>query len=268
MTARVLRTTVLLFFALYFVLPLAWLLCAPFSATPSMRVEWPVWTLSNFPRLFQARGAVMAFANSVLISGLSMVLVAVCATPMAYALSRFAFRGRDALMSVLLLFSSVVTGVAAIVPLFIITLHLGLLDTQTGIVLVLSGGLLPSALFIMRDFAESLPRAYEEASLMDGATPWETFRYVAWPLLTGGTAVIALLTFVNAWGNFLVPYILTRSESHFPAAVAIYSFFSETGLPFVNLVAAYALLYTLPVLILYLILQKVYGFQLHGGIKG
>ncbi|HEY3998084.1 MAG TPA: carbohydrate ABC transporter permease [Candidatus Xenobia bacterium] len=266
--SRVLRMTVLVFFLLYFLLPLLWLVTAPFCSQPSMRLEWPDWTLANFAALGQARGAFAAFGNSIWISAVTMVLVALCSTPASYTLSRYQFKGRDLMMSGLLLFSSVVTGVAAIVPLFIITLRLGLLDTLTGIILVMAGGMLPSALFMMKDFVETLPRAYEEASLMDGATPWETFKNIAWPLLTGGTAVVGLLTFVNAWGNFLVPYILTRSPEKAPAAVAIYSFFSQTGLPLYNQVAAYSLLYTLPVLILYLLLQKVYGFQLHGGIKG
>ena len=112
-----------------------------------------------------------------------------------------------------------------------------------------------------------MPRSYEEASLVDGATPWQTFQYVGLPLVSG-MAVVGLLTFVNAWGTFLTPYILMRSPEKLPAAVAIYSFFSETGLPFLNLVAAYALLYSLPVIVLYLIVQRVFGFQLHGGIKG
>jgi multiple sugar transport system permease protein len=168
----------------------------------------------------------------------------------------------------LVLFSSVVTGVAAVVPLFTITFKLGLLDTHLGVILVLSGGLLPSSLFIIKDFVDGIPIAYEEASLVDGATPWQTFCNVALPLSSGGMAVIALLTFVNAWDNFLTPYILLRSPENLPASVAIYSFFSEMGLPFLNLVAAYSLLYALPVLVLYLVIQKVFGFQLYGGLKG
>jgi multiple sugar transport system permease protein len=80
--------------------------------------------------------------------------------------------------------------------------------------------------------------------------------------------VVALLTFANAWGNFLTPYILLRSQENFPAAVAIYAYFNEVGLPAVNLIAAYALLYTLPVLLLYIVIQKRFGFKLSTGLKG
>ncbi len=268
LAAKVVRGVVLCFFALYLVTPMLWLLTAPFSQAASFRLQWPDFTLGNFPRLLEARGALAAFGNSLVLSGATMVGVTFIAMLAAYSFCRRPFKGRDLILYVLLLFSSVVTGVAAIVPLFTITLRLGLLDTHIGVILVLSGGLLPSGLFILKDFVESIPRSYEEASLVDGATPWQTFRNVALPLMSGGAAVVALLTFVNAWGNFLTPYILLRSQGKLPASVAIYSFFNEMGLPFVNLVAAYALLYTLPVLLLYVVLQRVFGFQLSGGIKG
>lgn len=265
--SRVLRGAVLAFLGVYFAAPFAWLVVAPFSTHPSFAVRMPDFTLENFPRLLQTRGAVEAFGNSVVIAGFTMLLVTLVATSSAYALSRQSFRGRDLVLYLLVLFSSVVTGVAAVVPLFTITMKLGLLDTHAGVILVMSGGLLPSSLFIIKDFVDGIPRAYEEASLVDGATPLQTFVHVALPLCSGGMAVIALLSFVQAWDNFLTPYILLRSPEHYPASVAIYAFFSEMGLPFLNLVAAYSLLYALPVLVLYLVIQRVFGFQLHGGIK-
>lgn len=268
LAGKLARGTVLFFFVVYLAAPILWLLSAPFAQTPSFSLQWPDFTLDNFPKLLETRGALSAFGNSLILSGVTTIAVTFLATLAAYSFCRRPFKGRDLILYALLLFSSVVTGVAAIVPLFTITFRLGLLDTHIGVILVLSGGLLPSGLFIIKDFVEGIPRSYEEASLVDGATPWQTFRNVALPLMSGGAAVVALLTFVNAWGNFLTPYILLRSQDKLPAAVAIYSFFNEVGLPFVNLVAAYALLYTLPVLLLYIVLQRVFGFQLSGGIKG
>lgn len=256
------------FLALYFGLPFLWLVVAPFAVTPTYRVTWPEWTLASFPRLMETSGALAAFGNSILIAGVTMLVVACCATLAAYALSRQSFPGRDLVLYLLVLLSSVVTGVAAVVPLFTITLKLGLLDTHLGVILALAGGLLPTGLFIVKDFMDNVPRSYEEASLVDGATPFQTFRDVMVPLASGGIAVISLLTFVNAWDNFLIPYILLRTPELFPASVGIYAFFNELGLPFLNLLAAYAALYTLPVLVLYLVIQKVFGFNLAGGIKG
>ncbi|MEW6277624.1 MAG: ABC transporter permease subunit, partial [Candidatus Eremiobacterota bacterium] len=173
---------------LFFAAPLLWLAVAPFSSRATYALHWPEWTLSNFAKLLGVRGAVAAFGNSLLMSGAATLAVALMATLAGYALSRRSFPGRDLALYLLVLFSSVVTGVAAIVPLFSLLLDLDLLDTYLGVILVLSGGLLPGGLFIVKDFVDALPRAYEEASLVDGATPWQTFRGVAMPLLGSGTA--------------------------------------------------------------------------------
>lgn len=262
------KKSTLFLLILFFAAPLLWMLLAPFSSTPSYALRVPDWTLSNFPRILEAHGALRSFWNSLVLSGVSMVVVAGLALLSGYALSRQRFPGRDLALYALVLMSSVVQGVAAIVPLFTLLLKLGLLDTHLGVILVLSGGLLPSGLFIIKDFVDALPRSYEEASLVDGATPWQTFVHVAVPLTSGGAAVVALLTFAGAWGNFLTPYIFLRSQELFPASVAIYAYFNDAGLPLVNLIAAYSLLYTLPVLVLFLVMQKVFGFKLSTGLKG
>jgi multiple sugar transport system permease protein len=166
-----------------------------------------------------------------------------------------------------MLFSSVVGGTAAMVPIFLLANSLGLIDTHIGVILVMTGGFLPAAIFMMRDFVESIPRSYEEAALVCGASPLRIFRDIAFPLVRPGVAVIAIWTFVNAWGAFLIPVVMLRSADNMPASVALYSFYSEAGTPIHTLVSAYALLYALPVLGLYLLVNWRFGFRFFGGIK-
>jgi len=256
-------------FAALFALPLLWLLFAPFSAKANLAVALPdPFTFSNFGKVFANSFAVRAlFQNSVIQAVGAMVLVTLLATLAAYALSRAPIRGRDALSYGLVLFSSIVTGTAAMVPLFLLIFQLGLIDTHVGVILVFTGGLLPAAIFIMRDFVDSIPRSYEESALVAGASPWGMFRDIALPIVRPGMMVVGVWTFVNVWGGFLVPFILLRSPSKMPAAVAIYSFYTEGGTPIITLTTAYALLYTLPVLALYLFVNWKYGFRFFGGIK-
>jgi multiple sugar transport system permease protein len=87
------------------------------------------------------------------------------------------------------------------------------------------------------------------------------------PLVRPGMMVIAVWAFVNVWGSFVAPFILLRSPSKMPASVAIYSFYTEAGTPLITLTTAYSLLYTLPVLLLYLFVNWRYGFRFFGGIK-
>ena len=257
------------FFATMFAVPMIWLLTAPFSARANLGVQLPdPFTLQNFANVFANTFAVRAlFQNSVIQSAGTMLVVVLVATLAAYALSRAPIRGRDALSYGLVLFSSIVTGTAAMVPLFLMIFNVGLIDTHTGVILVLTGGLLPAAIFIMRDFVDSIPRSYEESALVAGASPFGMFRDIALPIVRPGMMVVGIWTFVNVWGGFFVPFILLRSPEKMPASVAIYSFYTEGGTPIITLTTAYALLYTLPVLALYLFVNWKYGFRFFGGIK-
>lgn len=256
-------------FAALFALPLLWLTVAPFSTLANLSLRLPdPWSLANFARVFENGFAIRALVqNSVIQAAGGMILVTIAATLAAYALSRAAIRGTEAISYGLVLFSSVVTGTAAMVPIFLMIVRLGLIDTHLGVVLVFTGGLLPAAIFIMRDFVDSIPRSYEESAMVAGAGPWAVFRDVALPIVRPGMMVVAVWAFVNVWGGFLIPFILLRSPDKMPASVAIYSFYTEAGTPLVTLTAAYSLLYTLPVLLLYLFVNAKYGFRFFGGIK-
>jgi len=225
-------------------------------------------TLDNFRQVFENKFAVQALAQNNLILAVGTMLgITFIATLTAYALSRARIPGRNYLSYTLILFSSVVTGTAAMVPIFLIISGMGLIDNHLGVILVFIGGFLPSAIFIMRDFVDSIPRSYEESAMVAGARPLNIFGDVVIPLVRPGMMVIAIWAFVQAWGAFLIPFILLRSPEKMPASTAIYSFYSEAGTPNITLVAAYSLLYALPVLILYLLVNWRYGFRFFGGIK-
>jgi len=252
----------------FFVLPLLWLLTAPFSPQATLRVEFPTpATLDNFRSVFSNQFAVRSLVNSLLQAGGAMLGTTLIATLAAYALSRMEIPGRNLLVYLLILFSSVVTGTAALVPIYLLLRSLRLIDTHLGVILVFIGGLLPTGIFLMRDFVESVPRSYEESALVSGATAWQMFRDVVVPVVRPGMMVVAVWAFVNAWGNFLIPTVLIRSPSKMPASVAIYSFYTEGGTPVLTLVSAYSLLYALPVVLLYLFVNWRYGFRFFGGIK-
>jgi multiple sugar transport system permease protein len=268
-----LTKTLLVLFSLicaaFFAVPLLWLLTAPFNRFTTLSVKIPPDpTLDNFRKVFDNHFAIRAlFRNNLIIAGGAMLCVGIVATLASYSLSRTRIPGKNMLVYVLMLFSSVVGGTAAMVPLFLLANDLGLIDTHIGVILVMTGGFLPAATFMMRDFVESIPRSYEEAALVCGASPLRIFRDIAFPLVRPGVAVVAIWTFVNAWGAFLIPVVMLRSPDNMPASVALYSFYSEAGTPIHTLVSAYALLYGLPVLGLYLLVNWRFGFRFFGGIK-
>jgi len=203
----------------FFVLPMLWLASVPFDASPGLTVSVPDFTLENFVTLTDNPYAYPSLINSVLLSAGAMVLVVACAALGAYALSRVRIPGRDTLLYALLLLSSIVTGTAAMVPLYLLMYEIGLIDSRLAVVLALSGGLLPAAIFMLKDFMDSTPRSYEESARVFGASPLRILKDVVMPLARPGLATIAVWSVVQVWGNFLIPYILLRSPDKQPPSV-------------------------------------------------
>jgi len=253
--------------AAFFALPMAWLVLAPFEAHPSLVAGLTQPTLRNFVDIFRNPAVRESLLNSVVLALGTMVVVVAAAALAAYALSRVRLPGRNVILYVLLLFSSVVTGSAAMVPIFLLAYDLHLINTLTGVILVLAGGLLPAAIFILKDFMDSTPASYEESARVFGAGPFQILRDIVVPLVRPGLAVIAVWTIVTVWSSFLTPFILLRDPTLTPAAVQIYSFYSAGGTANLRLISTFGLLYTIPVVVMYLVVQTRYGFRFYGGLK-
>ena len=251
----------------FFALPLLWLATAPFDRTPGITASVPEFTLDNFRLLLDNPYAVRSLLNSVYLAAGTAALVVVSAALAAYALSRVRLPGRDALLYGLLLLSSIVTGTATMVPLFELALRLNLIDSRLGVVLVLSGGLLPAAIFILKDFMDATPTSYEESARVFGASPLQIVRHIVVPVVRPGLATVAVWAVANVWGNFLVPFLLLRDPDKAPAAVIMYTLYTEGGQADLSLLATFSLLYSLPVVLMFVFVSSRYGFRFHGGIK-
>jgi multiple sugar transport system permease protein len=254
---------------LFFALPMLWFVFAPFNEQATLAAAIPDrFSLLNFQQVLSNDLAMRGLLiNSPIIGIGTMVLTTLSAALAAYGLSRSNIPGRQLWTYMLILFSSVVTGTASMVPIFRLIYDLGLINTHTGVILSTVGGLLPSAIFIMQDFVDGVPHSYEEAAMVSGASPLQIFRDVTFPLMRPGLMVVGIWVLINSWGGFLTPFILLRDPNLLPAVVTFYRFFDEEGTPQLTLVAAYAVLYTLPVIILYLLINWRYGFRFFGGIK-
>ncbi|HUY96616.1 MAG TPA: carbohydrate ABC transporter permease [Verrucomicrobiae bacterium] len=267
LVARVQLYVFLALVAAFFALPMAWLVLSPFDSQPSLVAGLSHPTLGNFQDMFRNPAVITSLLNSVLLALGTMLVVVAAAALAAYALSRARVPGRNIILYVLLLFSSVVTGSAAMVPIFLLAYDLHLINTITGVILVLAGGLLPAAIFILKDFMDSTPASYEESARVFGAGPFQILRDIVVPLVRPGLAVIAVWTIVTVWGSFLTPFILLRDPTLTPASVQIYSFYSAGGTANLRLISTFGLLYTIPVVVMYLVVQNRYGFRFYGGLK-
>ena len=266
-TGRVLFIVLLVLIGVFFALPMAWLVVAPFDAAPTMAVKWPEWTLSNFQRLLDNPYAIGSIGNSLILALGTMVITVLFATLASYALSRVKIPGRDGLLYGMLLLSSIVTGTAAMVPTFQLMNAIHLINTHTGVMLALAGGLLPTVVFILKDFMDSVPKSYEESARLYGAKPYQVLSHVVVPVARPGIAFVAIWTVVQVWGNFLVPFLLLRDPTSQPAAVMMYTFYTESGQADLRLISAFSLIFALPVILLYFFVNRKFGFRFYGGIK-
>ncbi|HJP77096.1 MAG TPA: carbohydrate ABC transporter permease [Pseudonocardiaceae bacterium] len=252
----------------FFAVPMLWLASEPFDANPGLSAHWPQWTLHNFATTFRNPNLVPSIINSLILCGAATLITIVLAALAAYVLSRVRIPGRDALLYVLLLLSSVVTGTAAMVPIYLMMYELGLINSILGTSVVLSGGLLPAAIFMLKDFVDGVPRSYEESARVFGASPRQVLMHVVLPIARPGLATILVWSFIQAWGNFLLPFLLLQDTGKQPAAVIIHTLQNEGGGVDLSSLPVFSLLYSIPVVVLYLLVNRRYGFRFHGGIKG
>ncbi|MFE9692136.1 carbohydrate ABC transporter permease [Micromonospora sp. NPDC005806] len=264
--ARIGRYVFLCLVLAFFALPLLWLATAPFDDTPTIGVSLPQFTLANFRALLDNPYALPSLLNSVWLAGGTAVLVVVFAALAAYALSRVRVPGRDALLYGLLLLSSIVTGTATMVPLFELAVRVNLIDSRLGVILILTGGLLPAAIFILKDFMDATPTSYEESARVFGASPLQIMRHIVVPVVRPGLATVGVWAVANVWGNFLVPFLLLGPDKR-PAAVIMYTLYTEGGQADLRLLSTFSLLYSLPVALMFVFVSSRYGFRFHGGIK-
>ncbi|BDM72164.1 sugar ABC transporter permease [Streptomyces nigrescens] len=260
----------LLVVAVAFAVPLLWLVLASLDAHATLRVRPPASpTLENFSAVLTDEITFTPMLNSLLICGGATLLTVVCAALAAYPLSRFRSRfARPYLLTIL--FSTCLPITAVMVPVYGLFVQINLIDTRYGTALFLAAAQLPFAVWLMKNFMDGVPRALEEAAWTDGASWWQTLLRVILPLMGPGLAVVAIYTFIMMWGNFFVPFMLLLSPEQLPASVSIFNFFGNYGAIAFGELAAFSLLYSTPVVLLYVLISRRLGggFALGGAVKG
>lgn len=260
---------VLAVLALLFAVPLVWLVVASVSVQPNLQTSIPhQFTLRNFTDVLTGSN-LQALINSLEISLGSAVLTLLLAAPAAYPLSRYSRRfGRPILLA--LLFATGLPITAIMVPVYGLFVQLNLLDSIPATTLFLTATGLPMAIWLMKGFMDEVPISLEEAAWVDGASGLRALVRIVLPLMVPGVTVVFIFTFTLTWGNFFVPFILLVDPAKQPASVAIYQYFGEHGMTFYGLLAAFSILYSLPVLVMYSFAQRVLGgaFAMQGAVKG
>lgn len=249
--------------------PLLWMLSVSFmqpgesnALPPPLLPAAP--TLHNYQQLLANTGIGRYFINSLVVAS-GVTAASLLFNLMAgYAFAKLKFRGRDRLFQVLLA-ALVIPGQVAMMPLFLLLKQMGLVNTWAGVILPGMAGVF--GIYLVRQYARSLPDALLEAARMDGAGEWRIFWLIVLPMLRPVIATLAVFGFLGSWNDFMWPLIvLTDADLHtLPVAVAA---LSREHVADGELMMAGAVVTVLPVLLLFLALQKHYmGGLLVGSVK-
>ena len=222
--------------------------------------------LDNYQSLFATPSIPLAFVNSLVVAVVSTLLALMLAVPAAYGASFL----RARLSNWFLIFALVTRMVPAVslgIPLFVMLKSVGLLDTQLGLILAHTTQSLPLAIWLMAAFFESVPQELEEAARIDGASRFGAFVMIILPVVSGGIAVAALFSFIASWNEFLYALLLTAERAK-TAPIVIAQFKTAYGLDW-GPMTALATLYSLPIIVVTLLLQKhIIGGLTLGAVKG
>jgi multiple sugar transport system permease protein len=258
--ARTVLYVVLVAGLLVMVGPFLWMLLSSVKPEAEIRQVPPTWwpktfTSFNYHELFARLDFPKYFGNSLLVAVIVTAGNLIFCSALGYALAKLRFPGRR-LLFLLVLGMLMVPGMAVFVPQFVLVSNLNLVDTYAGLVLPFLAG--PFGVFLMRQYLLSLPDELIEAARVDGAGEFRIFWRIVLPLSRPALATLGILTFLASWNNFLWPLVVATTEDKYtlPVALALYSV-GQNRINF-GLALAGAVVVVLPVLLVFLLLQRYF----------
>ena len=258
------------FVTLLTIAPLLWMVSVSFMAPgeaaqfpPPLLPETP--SLENYRTLFGTFGIGRFLANSLLVSTLATILALIFTIPAGYAFAKLRFKGRDATFR-LLVAALVVPGQIGMLPLFLELKAMGLVNSYAGALIPWLAGIF--GIFLVRQYCLSIPDEMLEAARIDGASEGQILRRIVLPILTPIIVTLALFVFLGSWNDFMWPLIVLADQHLYTLPVALAAM-SREHVQDNELMMAGAVITTLPVLILFLALQRFYlSGLLTGSVKG
>ncbi|MGC0237375.1 carbohydrate ABC transporter permease [Arthrobacter sp. SD76] len=253
-----------------FLLPLLWLVLGSLDPQAGHETRVPHQPgLENFAAVLTPELLLRPLWNSVVLSAGTGAVTLVAAVLAAYPLSRYRSRFNTPFLYAVL-FGTCLPITAIMVPVYGLFVQLELLDSMPATIFFMATTTLPMAIWMTRNFMDGVPVSLEEAAWVDGASRMAALRTIVLPTYAPGPRRRLYLRVHPGAGNFFVPFVLLLSEARQPAAVSIYSFFGQHGAVAYGQLAAFSILYSLPVLALYIIVARWSGssFALSGAVRG
>jgi multiple sugar transport system permease protein len=252
-----LRHLILAPLAILVVFPVVWMLLTSIKPGPET-VLWPprLWpvepTLQNYREVFTRWPFARFFLNSLVVASVSTVAILTTSASAGYAFAKIPFPGRD-LLFFLFLATIIVPFESYMIPVYLLVNWLGWLDSYPG--LILPFAIMAFGVFLMRQTIQSIPDEMIQAARMDGASEFYIFRRIIVPLSSGPLAALAIYAFLNVWGFFTWPLIITTTEPMYTTELGLAMFQNQFFIEY-GLVMAGAAVTALPLLLVFVIFQR------------
>jgi multiple sugar transport system permease protein len=252
--------------------PVAWGVLTSIKAPGDLVTYPPRWiprsaTFVHYGEVFLNSNMGRYFANSTLVSALTIFLTLLIGSHGGYAASRGRFRGKTALLFIILA-TIMIPGISVLVPLYMLASRLNLLDTYLVLVLIYTAWQVPTVLWFMQGFFDAISPELEEAAQVDGCSALQAMYRVILPLTQPGLAAAAILVFVYVWNEFIIALTMSTNDNMRMIPVGLYFYISQFGVEWGKLMAAVTVA-ILPIVVLFIILQRrfIQGLT-SGAIKG
>ncbi len=238
--------------------PFVWMLLGSFKTTGELRSVPPTWlpenpTLANYEDLFSRLNFLGYFFNSTVVAAAVTAGNVIFCSMLGYALTKLSFPGKRILFAVVL-GTLMVPGIVTFMPLFVLVANMGLTNTHAGLILPFLAGAF--GVFLMRQFIGGIPDELLDAARVDGAGEHYIFWRIVMPLCGPAIATLTILTFLGSWNSFLWPLVVATSDSMYTLPVAIALFATGQQETNVALLMAGSVVVILPVLIVFILLQR------------
>jgi ABC-type glycerol-3-phosphate transport system permease component len=251
-------------------IPILWALSTSLKDIADATAYPPKWiperpTLANYRAILFSDRYVHYLVNTLLVGAGAVALSLCIAAPAAYAAARGRFAGKDSMLFVLWA-TIMMPGAAIIVPLYLVSVWVGLYDTYAGLVIVYSAAIVPTLVWLLRGFVQSVSPDLEQAAMIDGCGRWGVFWRITLPLVRPGLIAGAIFAFVTVWNEFLIAFSLTLRDELRTIQVGIYFFITDVGIEWGRMMAA-VIASIVPIVALYALLQQRFVEGMTGAIK-
>ena len=225
------------------------------------------WRFENYVTAFLNANVIQYFFNSVIVTGVTIVVTLIISAMSAYAISRMIWRGRETTLKIILM-GMMVPIHAALLPLFIILSKAHLLNSYWSLIIPYIAFGLPMAVFLFTSFMESLPRELEEAAAIDGCGIYQMFWRIIFPLIRPAIATVSIFTFISSWNELMFAVTFINKTEYKTLTVGIMSMVGAYTTKWGE-IGAGLMIATIPTVIMYLLLsEQVQKSLVAGAVKG